>query len=202
MKPAIWLLVGLCGWLPLPARAIMTIEWTESNVTAALGWNGFQWLQHGQTFTLTDAMYLLTAEFQISAGFGEPELFTATLRDGNNLSQVLASVNGFTSSATHSGWESFNFDSVALGPGNYAITVARTETFPAGTDSFRYDTSGNAPGHHITWSNGEWSGGGLADSAFSFTFGAIPEPRSLGLILAGGLLLFAWKRKLGSLRHS
>ena len=82
-----------------------------------------------------------------------------------------------------------------LGVGRLLIVLTPAQSAAIPLDGVTYTLD-------ITWSNGEWSGGGLADSAFSFTIGAIPEPRSLGLILAGGLLLFAWKRKLGSLRHS
>ncbi len=172
----------------------MSIEWTGQNGSAALGWNGLQWIQQGQTFSLADSWILRCAEFQLDVDFGTPERFVATLWDGSNLSIALASTAGYSASSTHPGWELFDFGSVVLGPGSYALTLAATESFPVASAGFGFDTAGAAPGNRIAWVNNQWISHS-GDSMFSLTFAPIPEPLSSGLFLAGGALLLARRKR-------
>ena len=194
--PMACLWICLFLWAPGRAQATMSIAWTEQNGSGSLGWNGGNWVHQGQTFTLSDTWNLLSAEFLFFVNNGEPGQFIATVRDGNDLALELASVSGYTASTTHPGWESFDFGNFELGPGRYALTLSTPETFPAASATFAFDTAGGAPGGRVVYDGFGWENHGDGDDAtFCFTFNAVPEPLSSGLILTGGALLLARRRK-------
>jgi hypothetical protein len=175
--------------------APITYENTTGSALSAVGWNGSQWVRQGQTFTLTDEAYIITAEFDFV--LTSTEIYTCSLVESDLLT-VVAQTTGFIASPSLSGWERFVFSSSPLVPaGDYAITIQASETSPGDIDAIYRAGSGNPyPDGNQVYSvaGGPWLDATDNDCLFRFTFDPIPEPGTMALVLLGSGVLALTRR--------
>ena len=156
-----------------------------------LGGNATEWLQNGQTFSITQPAYLVSAEFFIydEALPDSPDTITATLRTAVDLfASRIASVTGFILTE---GTEYclFDFGHIALESGDYAITVAANRD-PYVVMSMPYNLTNWPDASGTRLASGSDNGPfeeRSGDLRYKFTFEIVPEPTTITLLIVGAM---------------
>lgn len=97
--------------------------------SAALGWNGFNWVHQGQSVIITQRLLLEYAEFQINNRTRcDASRYISSVRSGDSCyPTVLTEQTGYSTNTDVPGWTRFPFDGFPCTTGTCAITVRIAE---------------------------------------------------------------------------